>query len=192
MNLALFDFDGTLTTKDSLGLFLKYSVSKKRYMLNMLRFIPFFILWKTKLMKNDIAKQKLFKIFFYNLDEIAFKKLATKFALDELDSIIDKDRIALLREHQIGGDRVIVVSASMKCWLQPWCEKTGVELLCTELKFPNNTVNGEFSTQNCHGQEKVERVKKHLNTDEYDTIYAYGDSSGDDAMLSMAHIAKRY
>lgn len=192
MNLALFDFDGTLTTKDSLGLFLKYSVSEKRYMLNMLKFVPFFILWKTKLMRNDIAKQKLFKIFFNNLDEAAFREIATKFALNELDSIINKDRVELLREHQMGGDRVIVVSASMKCWLQPWCEKNGVELLCTELKFSNSTVSGEFSTKNCHGQEKVERVKKHLNIEEYNTIYAYGDSSGDDAMLSMAHIAKRY
>lgn len=192
MNLALFDFDGTLTTKDSLGVFLKYSVSKKKYALNMLRFVPFFILWKTKLMKNDVAKQKLFEIFFYDLDEATFREIANKFALNELDSIINKERMELLKEHQMGGDRVIVVSASMKCWLQPWCEKNGVELLCTELEFTNKRVTGKFFTENCHGEEKVKRVKKHLNTDDYKTIFAYGDSSGDDAMLDLAHISKKY
>jgi HAD superfamily hydrolase (TIGR01490 family) len=192
MNLALFDFDGTLTTKDSLGAFLRYSMSTKKYILNMLRFLPYFALWKFGIMRNDKAKQHLFKIFFNGMDETAFKKMASNFAHDKLSSIIHDERVELLKKHQAEGDRVIVVSASMKCWLEPWCKEMGVELLSTELEFKKNRFSGAFLTPNCHGREKVKRVKELLNIDNYDTIYAYGDSSGDDEMLKLAHHATKF
>jgi len=75
MNLALFDFDGTLTSKDSLGEFLKYSVSRSKYIINMIKFIPYFIMWQTKLMPNNITKEKLFDIFFKVLMKENLKKL---------------------------------------------------------------------------------------------------------------------
>lgn len=192
MNLALFDFDGTLTTQDSLGVFLKYSVGKQKYILNMFRFIPYLFLWKIGMMRNDVAKRHLFKIFFEDINEAEFREAANRFAKEKLNEIIHDERVALLRSHLLRGDRVIVVSASMKCWLEPWCKEMGVELLSTELEFKQNRFSGAFLTPNCHGKEKVARVKEYLNIDEYETIYAYGDSSGDDEMLAMADVAKMF
>ena len=143
-------------------------------------------------MRNDIAKQKLFQIFFGGMDETEFKEMAKRFAHEKLSSIIHEERVATLREHLSKGDRVIVVSASMKCWLEPWCKEMGVELLSTELEFKQNTFSGAFLTPNCHGREKVERVMRHLSIEDYETVYAYGDSSGDDEMLSMAHKGTKY
>lgn len=192
MNLALFDFDGTLTTKDSLDEFLKESVGKKKYMLNMFKFIPYFILWQLRLMNNGVAKEHLFRIFFKGMDEEFFKSRAKEFSLTKLDSIINEERIKILREHQENGDRVVIVSASMKCWLQPWCDKEGIELLSTQLEFKEGLFNGRFLTLNCHGKEKERRIKEHLNVSDYETIYAYGDSSGDKEMLLLAHKSVRY
>lgn len=192
MNLALFDFDGTLTTKDSLGEFLKQSVGRKKYILNMFRFFPYFILWQTKLMNNGVAKEHLFRIFFKGMDEELFKNKAKEFSLTKLDSIINKERIRILKEHQQKGDRVLIVSASIQCWLQPWCDKEGVELLCTHLKFKKGSFSGKFLTPNCHGIEKANRIKAHLNIEEYETIHAYGDSSGDKEMLALAHKSTLY
>ncbi len=192
MNLALFDFDGTLTTKDSLDMFLKGSVGKKKYMLNMFKFIPYFMLWQLRLMNNGVAKEHLFRIFFKGMDEKFFKNRAKEFSLTKLDSIINEERIKILREHQKNGDRVVIVSASMKCWLQPWCDKEGIELLSTQLEFKDGLFSGRFSTINCHGKEKARRIKEHLNVNDYETIYAYGDSSGDNDMLMLAHKSVRY
>ena len=192
MNLALFDFDGTLTKKDSLDEFLKQSVGIKKYFLNMFRFLPYFILWQTKLMNNGVAKEHLFRIFFKGMDEELFKSKAKEFSLTKLDSIISEERIKILREHQKNGDRVIIVSASMQCWLQPWCDKEGVELLCTHLKFEEGSFSGKFLTPNCHGIEKANRIKAHLNIEEYEIIHAYGDSSGDKEMLDLAHKSTLY
>jgi len=192
MNLALFDFDGTLTSKDSLGEFLKYSVPREEYLIKMFKFMPYFILYKLQLVPNDISKQRLFSLFYKDMDELTFKEIALNYSLKELDKIILADRLKLLQKHQLDGDRVIIVSASMKCWLQPWCEKNKIELLSTELEFINSKFTGKFLTKNCYGEEKANRIKNLLNLDEYDTIYSYGDSAGDNAMLGLADKATRY
>ncbi|HIP44039.1 MAG TPA: HAD-IB family hydrolase [Sulfurospirillum arcachonense] len=192
MNLALFDFDGTLTSKDSLGEFLKYSVSRDKYIINILKFLPLFTLYKLKLLRNDISKQRLFEIFYAGMDENEFKQIAQDYSLNELDKIILKDRFALLKQHKKNGDRVLIVSASMRSWMEPWCKKHDIELLSTELEFINSKVTGRFSTPNCYNEEKVNRIKKHLHVEEYKKIYAYGDSVGDDAMLALADEATRY
>ena len=192
MNLALFDFDGTLTSKDSLDEFLRYSVTREKYLVNMFKFIPYFILWQTRLMNNGVAKEHLFRIFFKGLDEKNFKAIAKNYSLIKLDSIMRKDRMKLLKEHKKNGDRVIIVSASMQSWLQPWCDKNDIELLSTQLEFKDGKVTGKFLTKNCHGIEKENRVRELLNVEDYETIYAYGDSSGDTEMLALADKAIRY
>lgn len=192
MNLALFDFDGTLTTKDSLDEFLRYSVGRKKYFIYMFKFIPYFIVWQLRLMNNGVAKEHLFRIFFKGADEKLFKEKAIDFSLKKLDTMINKERMAILKKHQAQSDRVIIVSASMKCWLQPWCEKEGIELLSTQLEFKNGKFTGRFLTKNCHGKEKENRIKELLNLKEYETIYAYGDSSGDTQMLALAHKSIKY
>lgn len=192
MNLALFDFDGTLTTKDSLGEFLKFSVSREKYLINMLKFVPTFILWQLKFIRNDIAKQRLFNIFYHGIREEDFKKLATEFSLKKLDKIIKKERLDILKNHQKNGDRVVIVSASMQCWIQPWCDKNNIELLSTQLEFIDNKFTGRFLTQNCHGIEKENRIRELLHVEDYETVYAYGDSAGDKEMLELAHKATKY
>ncbi len=186
MNLALFDFDGTLTSKDSLGEFLKHSVSREKYLINMFKFMPYFILWQLRLMQNGIAKEHLLRIFFKGIDEKNFKAIAKNYSLTKIDQIIRKDRMKLLQEHKENGDRVIIVSASMQSWLQPWCDKNNIELISTQLKFKDGKVTGRFSTKNCYGIEKANRIKELLHVEDFETIYAYGDSNGDKQMLEMA------
>jgi HAD superfamily hydrolase (TIGR01490 family) len=192
MNLALFDFDGTLSFKDSLGEFLKHASSKNSYFLKMARFFPYFTLWQLRVISNSRAKEHLFEIFFKGMDEEAFKQKAEEFSLQKLDTIINKERVQILREHQAKGDRVVIVSASMECWLAPWCKREGIELLSTRLEFTKGAFSGSFATKNCHGAEKARRIKEHLDIKQYKTIYAYGDSSGDKEMLLLAHRSVKY
>lgn len=186
MRLALFDFDGTLTTKDSLGEFIKFAVGTRTYYLKLLFFTPIFLLYKTKLMDNSYAKELLFRLFFHGYREEKFKKIAKEFSQTKLDAIIREEIYAKFLHHIKNSDRVVLVSASMKCWLEPWAQKHKVELLSTELQFTHAHFTGSFKTKNCHGKEKLRRVQELLNLDNYDEIYVYGDSSGDDALLEIA------
>ena len=186
MNLALFDFDGTLTTKDTLDEFLRFSVGLKTYYIKLLLFSPIFILYKLKIIKNDIAKQKLISLFFKGFKEDKFKALAQEYSMKNIDLVIREDIYQRFQEHISNGDKVIVVSASLQCWLQPWCDKHEVQLLSTRLEFVEGHITGKFATKNCHGQEKVERLEQELDINDYESIYAYGDSSGDTQMLKIA------
>ncbi len=53
-------------------------------------------------------------------------------------------------------------------------------------KIKNGIVTGKFSTKNCYGIEKANRVQEVYNFDDYDHIYAYGDSRGDKELLELA------
>jgi phosphoserine phosphatase len=59
-------------------------------------------------------------------------------------------------------------------------------VLCTELEVAEGRVTGRLANNNCNGEEKLRRIKAELALEEYSEIYAYGDSSGDTAMLSIA------
>jgi phosphatidylglycerophosphatase C len=95
-----------------------------------------------------------------------------------------------LQWHRSQGHRILIVTASLEVWLKPWCTEINVELIATKMECENGLVTGEFGSKNCHGQEKVNRIKAVLEIAQYTSIYAYGDSTGDTEMLALADIAE--
>jgi len=188
VRLALFDFDGTLTTKDSLEEFVKFAVGKPSYYFKLALFSPIFFLYKIKIMDNSYAKELLFRLYFHKINEDEFKAVAQEYGETKINDIIREDIYEKFLQHIQDGDKVLIVSASIRSWLQPWADKHKVELLCTELAFKDKIFTGHFATINCHGKEKLRRVQAHLNLDDYEKIYTYGDSSGDDAILAIADV----
>jgi len=186
MNIAFFDFDGTITKKDTLIDFIKYSVGERNYYLGMFVNLPMLLRFKLKLLPNDEAKQRLLAYFFGNWSEDRFKEAAYNYSLNEIDKIVKKSALEKIDRHKKDGDMVVVVSASLECWLKPWCEKENLDLICTKMRFDEGKVSGRFLGKNCHGQEKANRIKENFDLKEFDKIYAYGDSSGDRQMLELS------
>ncbi|MCK5825020.1 MAG: HAD-IB family hydrolase [Ichthyobacteriaceae bacterium] len=186
MKLALFDFDGTITKKDTLIDFIKYSVGKKAYYFGLAKMFFMLIGFKLKIIPNHKAKEKFIAHFFGGWNISEFQKKATEYSNIEIDKITFPKAIEKLNWHKQQNHKIVVVSASMECWLKPWCVKNNLDLISTQLKVVDGKVLGSFYTKNCHGQEKVNRIKKELNLNNFDEIYAYGDSSGDTEMLEFA------
>jgi len=92
-----------------------------------------------------------------------------------------------LELHNREGHRIIVVSASLECWLKPWCASNGLELIATKMEVTSGKLTGRFNGKNFHGIEKVNRIKILITLNEYENIFAYGDSSGDLPILELAH-----
>ncbi len=185
-NLALFDFDGTITTKDTLFDFIRYAVGAKRFYIGLLKNLPMLVAFKLKLIPNDEAKMRLLSHYFTGYEAQKFRDLGQSYALTQIDPIVRKEAKDRLQYHKRQGDRIVVVSASLACWLEPWCQKEGIELLSTQMEISQNRLTGRFATPNCHGQEKVNRIRAHLVLNDYTEIYSYGDSSGDTEMLAVA------
>ena len=187
-NLALFDFDGTITKDDTLKEFIKYAVGKQKYYKGLLFLTPMLLLYLFKIIPNYKAKEKLIKYFFEGWNSQDFKDIAKRYSLNEIDTIVYSSALEKIQWHKDNGDKIVVVSASIDFWLEPWCQKYKLDLLSTKLEIKNNKVTGNLLGNNCYGIEKASLVKKNLNLDAYSIIYAYGDSKGDRELLALANI----
>jgi len=186
MNIAFFDFDGTVTSKDSLLGFIGFAVGKPSYYLGLLLLSPMLTAYVLKLIPNYQAKQILISYYFKGWDIHQFEQVAEQYALKEIPKIIRQNALEAVLKHQSNGDEVVIVSASMQNWLQVWCDKYGLALIATKLEVEQGKLTGQFASKNCYGDEKVNRIKQAYDLERYDCIYAYGDSKGDNAMLKLA------
>lgn len=186
-HLALFDFDGTITKKDSLVDFIKYASGDFNYYKGLLMLSPMLAAYKLKFISNHSAKEKLIAHFFSGWDIKRFQLIANKYSKEQIDKIIRPKALERIKWHQANGHKIVVVSASIENWLKGWCEKNSLALLGTTLEVENAKLTGKFSSKNCFGIEKVNRIREQYNLDEYTTIYAYGDSKGDTEMLAIAN-----
>lgn len=187
MNIAFFDFDGTITTKDTLSDFIQYALGSPAYYWGLIRLSPMLIAYGCKLIPNHVAKEKLITYFFGGWSASAFHNMAHTYALKEIEKIVRPHAKEKLQWHTKRGDRVVIVSASVDSWLIGWCDSYRFELLATRLEITDNTLTGKFLGKNCYGAEKVRRILECYRLDDYDTVYAYGDTQGDKEMLALAH-----
>lgn len=186
-HLALFDFDGTLTYKDSFMQFIRYSKGSFKYFLGLFILSPILILYKAKLLANDKAKILVLRYYFSGIALEEFKSKADGFAMEKIPRMLRKSAMDRLRWHINQQHKVVVVSASINLWLKKWCDLLNIQLIATELDIKQGKITGRLSTPNCYGEEKVKRIKLELQLDQYERIYAYGDTQGDKPMLALAH-----
>ena len=103
-----FDFDGTLTTKDTLLEMIKFAKGKTRFLLGFLLYSPILVLMKLHLFPNWKAKQLIFKHFFGGMTIEDFDELCVNFAMKNL-YLLRFPGIARIQEAQRKRERVFVV-----------------------------------------------------------------------------------
>lgn len=187
MRLALFDFDGTITTRDSLGDFLLHTYGALRCAAALIMLAPVLALRLAGKIPNWKAKEAVFRHFLEGCPMKDFTAAASDYAANRLPQIIRTIAAERIEWHRSQGHRTIVVSASPEQWLSPWCARYGLEVLATRLETISGTLTGRIDGTNCYGAEKENRIREAVNLDDYEYIYAYGDSRGDAEMLAMAN-----
>lgn len=184
--IAFFDFDGTITNSDSLLKFIRFAVGDVKFLIGLFLLSPILFLYKLKFIPNHKAKQKMLSYFFKDYTKDNFKKVTQEYSLKHIDKITRPKAIEKLHWHKLQGHKIVVVSASIDCWLRPWCEKNDLELLATTLEIKNDKISGYFLSRNCYGIEKLNRIKELYDLNDFEYVYAYGDSVGDKQMLEIA------
>lgn len=185
-NLALFDFDGTISKRDSMIEFLKYYCGKKKLNWAFLRHLHWLIFMYLGLIEKWRVKEKIWIYLFGHSEENDFNQKAEFFALKLLPEMLYKDAVDKIIHHQKNGDRIIVITASAANWINPWCKALKLELISTCLEVKNGLITGKIEGKNCNGSEKVYRIKQIVNLSDFKYIYAYGNSKGDREMLNLA------
>lgn len=183
--IAFFDFDGTITTKDTLLEFIKFYRGRSSFYLGFLIYSPFLVAYKLGLIPNWVAKQKVLQFFFKGEQTEHFQNHCNEFAATKLPALLRPKALAEIKKLQSVGSTVVVVSASAENWIRPWASKQGIQLMGTRLATRDGKITGKLDGNNCHGDEKVCRIKEHFDLADYKEIYCYGDTSGDKPMLAI-------
>lgn len=187
--IVVFDFDGTLTQKDTFIEFARHAVGKRGLLFGILKNFPWLTAWKLKLLDGGKAKQRLFSSLFKGMAFSEFQKYCREFA-SVIKSFERRNVVDKLHYHLNAGHKVYIISASIPDWIIPWAEDHGVAkgiILGTAIEIDGmGRLTGRFSTHNCNGKEKVRRLKEQEPNLANSQLYAYGDSSGDKPLLAIA------
>lgn len=184
--LALFDFDGTITTKDTLIEFIIFAHGFWKFWWGMVVLSPVLVAFKAKLIPNWKAKELMLSWFFRGMKFEEFEEVCRSFTEREVPALIRHLAMEKINAHLGRGDRVVIVSASPENWVEKWATQYGLECIATRMQVADGVITGKFAGKNCHGIEKVERIKTYLDLAGYSEIHAYGDSHGDRPMLQLA------
>jgi HAD superfamily hydrolase (TIGR01490 family) len=186
--IAFFDFDGTVTKKDSLLEFIKYSKGSRAFYFGFALHAPVLIAYKLQLISNHRAKEIMLGYFFGKMPVEEFNTQCEKFTAEVLPSLMRAKALKEIDRFKQIGAEVVIVSASPENWLSYWCENSGLKCLATRMDIVENKITGRIKGRNCHGQEKVRRIKEAYNLDNFSAVYCYGDTSGDRPMLALANV----
>lgn len=186
-SIAFFDFDGTLTEADSFWEFILFSQPTAKIIWGGIRFSFTLVGLKLGFVSNANAKIKVLAFLFHGWEIEDFKAMSSSFAAKKISNLLRQGALERIEWHQQQGHEVCVVSASLEDYLEPWCQGLGIHCLATSLKNKDGKIIGEYGHPNCYGPEKVLRIREAYDLSNYDKVYAYGNSSGDQEMLELAN-----
>ena len=178
--VAAFDFDGTLTRRDTLLPFLA-SYAGRTQMLSALA------LSAPGGGGRDALKERLLTRVLGGRALAEIVDAGNAFGAEVARAGIAPEMRSRLAWHRREGHEIVIVSATLDVYLDEVGRALGVEhVLCTKLDVDQAArVTGKLEGANCRGAEKAARLRAHV--DEATVLWAYGDSGGDREMLAMAH-----
>lgn len=189
MNIAFFDFDGTITFEDTFSRFLKQILPKRRFIRGYLFLAPWIVGYRLGLVAGTHVRKKVVNFAYKGQHAALLKNMGAAYAHEVLPSLVRNEAQQRIQWHLDQGDKVVVVSASLDFYLAPWCRKLGLELICSSLESKGGILTGKYVGNDCTGEEKKTRVLNAFDLKQYNKVYAYGDTKEDNELLGLADIA---
>ncbi len=175
--VAAFDFDGTLTRRDTLLPFLAQVVGWSRL-------AP--ALAASLRADRDSSKQRLLTRTLAGRAHTDISTVGAEYGAAVARTISPQMR-RRVEWHQDQGHDIVVVSASLDVYVDAAASALEISnVLSTSLEVDEHgRITGRMVDGNCRGDEKATRLRTHMGDAEV-VLWAYGNSSGDDAMLALA------
>ena len=184
--LYCFDFDGTLTYKDTMFLYLKF-YNPSKFRLQFVKHIPLFILLKLKLADAEKVKKSFIGSILKGQLQTKIEEKSKRFFEENYPKIIRENALDFIKNIDRNSTESYIVSASLDIWVKPFAEEFKMNLLATKAEFVNDKFTGNFTTPNCNGIEKVKRIQEAISDKKFDKKIAFGDTDGDKPMLNFAN-----
>ncbi|MDE0470536.1 MAG: HAD family hydrolase [Ekhidna sp.] len=188
-DLLLVDLDGTLYLGDSLLDFLLFTQKKITLFTALIIFMPRLIAINLKITSVAKVKESVIARFFKGFSRSSLNKMGQMYAEAYLQKKINISLFSIIKNFP---GRKIIVTASLEWWVAGLANLMGLEFICTlpkHSKTQNKPYTGFFATPNCSFEEKVRRIKLKVNLIDHPSIYAFGNTKSDHAMLRLADYA---
>lgn len=190
--VAAFDFDGTLTRRDSVVPFLRRFSSRRRFATGVLR-QTLRVLPMTVRRERDELRALATRLVFTGVPIEQVDREAEAYAVALADAGLRDDTRKRLEWHLQQRHRVVIVSASYEQYVRVVADRLGqgrIAVLATRLAVAEGVCTGALDGANCRGPEKVRRLEAWLTAEGIGRndviVHAYGDSAGDAEMLVWA------
>ena len=184
-DLALFDFDHTITHADSFGRFIRDLATPQQLKVAKWTAGPWLAGYRLGLVSARQLRARVLKLAFRGRREDEIRERGARHAEQALPALLRPEMMQRIAWHRQRGDTVVLVSASLDVYLQPWCERHGLELICNRLEVRDGVLTGRYHDSDC-GPHKVQRIRARYDVDAYPQVHAYGDSREDLGMLALA------
>jgi phosphatidylglycerophosphatase C len=191
--VVAFDVDGTLTRRDCVLPFLVRVGGRRAVLWSFLR-RPAATVAGLVRGDRDHLKEVLVGGVLRDRPLAQIERIGQQFAADVHRTGLRTDTVERLRWHQSMGHHTVLVSASLGVYLRPLARLLGVDaVLSTEVGVDGGHCTDRLDGRNCRGAEKAHRLEAWLA--EHDLadaeLWAYGDSRGDDELLTLADRPER-
>ena len=186
--VAVFDFDCTITDRDSLLPFLYFCFGRCKTWYQLTLLLPSGWRFYRGVLSRTEVKEEILTAFFQGIPYDWIAAQGALFARTQLEKFVRAEALERLAWHVARNDRCLLVSASIEAYLLPWAKAHGFEkVLCSRLACSaEGRATGRLKGENCWGEEKKRRLLRYLQGSFPTALYVYGDSAGDLALLDMA------
>ncbi|MEN5168566.1 HAD-IB family hydrolase [Brevundimonas pondensis] len=184
--IVAFDFDGTLTIRDSFTAFLRWRAGPAGWAIGLAKMTPALAAYIGDRDRGRIKAASV-RAFLHGVERQTLEAEAERYADQVWDRFMRPDALACWKAWGEKGAHRVIVTASPETTVAPFARRLGAEgLLGTQLVFDaQDRVTGAFAGENCRGEEKVRRLRAAYGKDMKLTA-AYGDTSGDTEMIAVA------
>lgn len=187
MDLALFDFDGTITVRETMPDFMCRAVRPGRLRVGAVLLAPLVVGYKWGLVPGSVVRAAICRFGFWRVPAAELERHGAAFAREVLPGTLRPEAMARIDWHRARGDRVVIVSGGLDVYLEPWARAHGLELLCSSLARRDGRLTGRYRGRQCVRAEKARRVRVRYRLSDYGRIFAYGDTPEDRELLALAH-----
>ena len=126
--VVAFDFDGTLTKKDSFVEFIKFSKGPIHFYSSLPIILYYWIVCKLGFVSRDIAKENIFGFYFKGMSILEFDDYCQKFQF-VIDGFLKQNAITSLNSYLENNYETVIISASVENWIKPWAAKQNINII---------------------------------------------------------------
>jgi len=188
---ALYDFDGTITSKDTTILLLVALLKLRPWRFSGLMWFLFRMLVASDSVSKQGHKNKAIGYLIKDLSDMRLS-VALKDFRNKVKFLYRPSVLTSIHKTIQDGCTVLIVTASPSFAISDCVSDLPVIVLGTEFEKEGNTYTGILKSENCYGKEKVNRINDWATSNKIvlSVQSAWSDHFSDFEMLSLS--ARRY